>query len=204
MADNTVPLTVVSNSNNQYHWAQIAIGKNVLTQQPSQAAYWFVVVDRSNLNVVYNQLQNAANVAPNIGNYNTANYILIAATLGVGLNNVPQGGLFQLRRVEQVGMQLNCGSLGSVGGQTGVLADRTQQRLSPPAERGRLVADEQGQEFASASRRPHLLLFGWHRKRTGFTRVQRSQAPDLRWDVAADVLVRGLGEALRARSAASC
>jgi hypothetical protein len=125
MADNTVPLTVVSTTYNQVYWAQIGIGKNILTQQPKQWAYWFVALDRSNLNVVYNQLQSTANVAPNLGNYNTPDYILIAATLGVGLNNTPQGALFtfldlngggrQLRRVEQVGMQLGCGSLGTFG-----------------------------------------------------------------------------------------
>src|SRR5262249_1323496 len=122
MADNTVPLTVVANPNNQYYWAEIAIGKNVLTQQPKQGGYWFVVIDRSNLNVVFNQFQTAPNVAPNLGNYNTTSYILVTATVGVGLNNVPQGALFnfldvngggmQLRRVEQVGTQLSCGSPG--------------------------------------------------------------------------------------------
>ena len=125
MSISTTPLTVVSNPNNQYYWGQIAIGTNVLTQQPSQGGYWFVVIDRGSLAVVYNQMQAAPNVAPNIGNFNNTNYILVVATLGVGLNNVPQGALFnfldvngggrELRRVEQVGMQLNCGSLGTFG-----------------------------------------------------------------------------------------
>jgi hypothetical protein len=146
MADNTVPLTVVANPNNQYYWAQIAIGKNILTQQPKQGGYWFVVIDRSNLNVVYNQFQTAANTAPNIGNYNTTNYILVTATVGVGLNNVPQGALFnfldvngggmQLRRVEQVGSQLNCGSLGTFGyALVGVLGN-----LNIPGFEGSLLA----------------------------------------------------------------
>lgn len=123
MSDNTVPLTVVSNPNNTYFWAQMAIGKNVLTQTPSQAGYWFVVLDRTSLAVVYNQVQSAPNTAPNLGSYNTSDYILIVATLGIGLNKQPQGDLFnfldvngggrELRRVEQVAVQLNCGSLGT-------------------------------------------------------------------------------------------
>ena len=56
MSISTTPLTVVSNPNNQYYWGQIAIGKNVLTQQPSQGGYWFVVIDRGWLAVVYNQM----------------------------------------------------------------------------------------------------------------------------------------------------
>jgi hypothetical protein len=146
MADNSVPLTVVSNPNNSYYWAQIGIGKNILTQQPSQGGYWFVVIDRSNLNVVYNQFQTAPNVAPNLGNYNTTSYILVAATVGVGLNNVPQGALFnfldvngggmQLRRVEQVGTQLSCGSLGTFGyALVGVLGN-----LNTPGFEGSLLA----------------------------------------------------------------
>ena len=81
------------------------------------------MLDRSNLSVVYNELQSAPNVAPSIGTFNTTDYILIVATLGVGLNNTPQGDLFkfldlngggrELRRVEQVGIKLNCGSLGT-------------------------------------------------------------------------------------------
>jgi D-inositol-3-phosphate glycosyltransferase len=41
------------------------------------------------------------------------------------------------------------------------------------------VSDEQGQPSAWASRRPHLLLFGWYREGTGFTRVLRAVLPHL-------------------------
>lgn len=122
-----VPLSIVSNTNNNFYWAQMGIGSNVLTQQQPTGGpyYWFVVIDRYSLAVVYNQLQTQPNVAPNIGPYNTSDYILCVATLGVGLNNPPQGALFafldvngggmQLRRVEQVAQQFNCGSLGTFG-----------------------------------------------------------------------------------------
>lgn len=125
MTDNTIPLSIISSPNNQYYWAQIGIGTNILTQTPKQWGYWFVVIDRSSLQVVYNQVQSSANTAPNLGSYNTSDYILIVATLGVGLNNQPQGDLFklldlnggglQLRRVEQIATQFNCGSLGTFG-----------------------------------------------------------------------------------------
>jgi hypothetical protein len=122
MADNTKPLTVVSSPN---LWGQIAIDTNVMTQTPPQPGYWFVVVDRATLAIVYNQVQKENNKAPDIGKFNTTNYILIGVSLGVGLNVPPQGALFtfldangggrQLRRVEQIGGQLNCGSLGHFG-----------------------------------------------------------------------------------------
>jgi hypothetical protein len=125
MSDPSVPLTIVSSPANNYYYAQIAIGDNVLSQQPNSWNYWFVVVDRRTLKVVYNQLQQSANSAPNLGAYNTSDYMLIVATLGVGLNNQPQGALFQfldangagrqLRRVNQVAEQLNCGYLGTFG-----------------------------------------------------------------------------------------
>lgn len=127
MTDNTVPLTVVSSPNNTYPWAQIAIGKSVLTQQTPahNVNYWFVVIDRSSLAVVYNQLQSSASAAPAIGAYNSSDYILIVATLGLGLDKQPQGALFdfldvngagrQLRRIDQVAVQIGCGSLGTFG-----------------------------------------------------------------------------------------
>jgi hypothetical protein len=131
-----VPLTVVSSLNNQSpnYYAQIAIGSNILVQSSKSAGYWFVVIDRSNLNVVFNQVQAAPNVAPALGKFNTSAYVLIVATMGVGLNNTPQGDLFkfldlngggrQLRRIEQVGTQLNCGSLGTFSyALVGVLGD---------------------------------------------------------------------------------
>jgi hypothetical protein len=120
-----VPLTVVSSLNNQSpnYYAQIAIGTNKMSQSQKTPGYWFVVVDRSDLKVVFNEVQAAPNTAPAIGKFNSADYVLIVATMGVGLNNTPQGDLFkfldlngggrQLRRIEQVGNQLNCGSLGT-------------------------------------------------------------------------------------------
>lgn len=125
MSDPSVPLTIVSSLANNYYYAQIAIGNNILSQQPSSWNYWFVVIDRRTLKVVYNELQQSANTAPNIGTYNSSDYLLLVATLGIGLNNQPQGALFQfldangagrqLRRVNQVAEQLNCGSLGTFG-----------------------------------------------------------------------------------------
>ncbi|HPE71421.1 MAG TPA: hypothetical protein PK018_04470 [Candidatus Competibacter sp.] len=139
MADNSVPLSVVSSRETQYLWASIAIGKNVLVQQaPSSGrAYWFVVIDRSSLNVVYNQLQKAPNVAPNLGPYNSSDYILIVATIGLGLDVTPTGDLFnfldyngagrELRRIEQIAQQFGCGTMGTFGyALVGVLGDLNQ------------------------------------------------------------------------------
>lgn len=122
-----VPLTVESNAFNNFYFAQMAIGKNGLSQQQQSGGgyYWFVVINRQTLAVEYNQLQTQPNVAPNIGNLNTPDHILIVATMGVGLNNQPSGDLFkfldlngggyELRRVEQIALQFNCGSLGTFG-----------------------------------------------------------------------------------------
>jgi hypothetical protein len=125
MSDSTVPLTVVSGSGATHPWGQIGVGTNILTQSPQQRGFWFVVIDRSNLSIVYNQVQGDPSTAPNVGQYSTQNYILVMASLGMGLDRQPQGALFtfldangagrELRRVEQVATQLNCGSLGTYG-----------------------------------------------------------------------------------------
>lgn len=129
-----VPLTVQSSLNNQFFYAQMAIGDKVLTQQPKTGGYWYVIIDRRDLSVVYNEVHSDFDTAPDIGSYNTTDYILAVATLGVGLNRQPQGSLFkfldlngagrQLRRIDQVAVQLNCGSLGTFGyALVGVLGD---------------------------------------------------------------------------------
>jgi len=122
-----VPLTVNSNTNNNFFYAQMGIGKTGLHQQQQSGGgyYWFVVINRHTLAVEYNQIQTQPNVVPNIGALNSVDHILIVATMGVGLNNPPQGPLFQfldqngggreLRRIEQIATQFNCGSLGTFG-----------------------------------------------------------------------------------------
>lgn len=142
MADqNTVPLSIISAAamNSFGAYATIAVGNSVLRQnvQPGHASYWFVVLDRSNLNVVYNQLQTAPDQAPGLGAYNDTNHILIVATLGLGLDRQPQGALFkfldvngagmQLRRIEQLATQIGCGSLGTFGyALVGLLGNQNQ------------------------------------------------------------------------------
>lgn len=149
MTDSSVPLTVVSSLATNYHFGQIAIGDQTLTQEPKSWAYWFVVVDRYKLKVVYNQVQSSASTAPDIGSNNSPDYLLIVATMGIGLNNQPQGDLFkfldlngagrQLRRIDQVAQQLNCGSLGTFGyALVGTLGDMNQpgfeaSRISAPS-----------------------------------------------------------------------
>ena len=137
MSTEDIPLTVVSSLSNESFYGQIAIGDQELTQQPKAWAYWFVVLDRQTLKVVYNELHSSANTAPDIGSYNSTDYLLVVATMGIGLNNQPQGELFkfldlngagrQLRRIEQVANQLGCGSLGTFGyALVGVLGNMNQ------------------------------------------------------------------------------
>ena len=87
--------------------------------------------------------------------------MLVVATLGVGLNNVPQGDLFkfldangggrQLRRVEQVGMQLNCGSLGTFGyALVGVLGN-----LNVPGFEGSMLANNGTGPILTVQLLPH-------------------------------------------------
>lgn len=124
MSDNSVPLSILSSRDTSYHWAKIGIGKNILSQSnPPQRAFWIVVIERATLTVVYNQLQLQSNVAPNLGSFNTPDYILCVATMGLGLDMTPSGAFFQfldangagraLRRVEQLATQFGCGSLGT-------------------------------------------------------------------------------------------
>ncbi len=123
MSDRTVPLTVVCGSGAGHPWGQIAVGSNILTQSPPQRGFWFVVIDRTNLAIVYNQVQTDPSAAPNVGQHSGDNYILVMASLGMGLGRQPQGALYtfldkngagrELRRVAQVAAQLNCGSLGT-------------------------------------------------------------------------------------------
>ena len=142
MADpQTVPLSIVSSAamNSFGAYATIAIGSKVLNQNvaSNNPSYWFVVLDRSNLSVVSNQLQSAPDQVPSLGGYNDTNHILIVATLGLGLDCQPQGALFdfldangggrQLRRIEQLATQIGCGSLGTFGyALVGVLGNQDQ------------------------------------------------------------------------------
>lgn len=122
MAEN-VPLSVVSTLHTGSYFAQVGIGSDkISTEKPG---YWFLVVDRSTLKVVENINQTANTTVPNLGNHNNTDHILIVASAGVGLDKTPQGDLFkfidlngggrELRRVEQIGRQFNCGRYGTFG-----------------------------------------------------------------------------------------
>jgi hypothetical protein len=122
MAEN-VPLSVVSSLHTGNFFAQVGIGKEITSTD--KQGYWFLVIDRSTLKVVNAITQTANNTAPDIGQHNNENYILVVATAGVGLDKTPQGDLFkfidlngggrELRRIEQIGRQFNCGHYGTFG-----------------------------------------------------------------------------------------
>lgn len=137
MSGKNVALSVISSANRSSRWGQIGLGEHVYTQQPDHWAYWFMIIDRRSLKVVYNELHSTANEVPDLGQYNSDGYILALGTLGIGLNNQPQGDLFKfldangagrhLRRVDQIATQFGCGSLGTFGyAMVGVLGDANQ------------------------------------------------------------------------------
>jgi len=139
MTAKAVPLTIISTtgeSSSGSQYIQIGVGSKILDQQPKEWAYWFLVLDRVSLDVVFNEVSSSANSLPGgLSKYNTADYILAFASTGVGLNNHPQGDLFvfldkngagrELRRIDQVATQFNCGYLGTFGyALVGVLGDQ--------------------------------------------------------------------------------
>jgi hypothetical protein len=118
---NTVPLSVMGTQPAQYPGAIIAVGNNRLTQQlTNDQGYWFVVLDASNLAVVYNAVQQSGSTVPNFG-VSGPGYLLVVATLGVSFDNQPQGALFKflmsngagadLLAIEQLADQVGCGSI---------------------------------------------------------------------------------------------
>lgn len=130
-ASTNVPVSIACTSYavspNINYLCEMAIGPTHLTQQTTHGngGFWFVVLNRTTLAVEYNQVQPASsnNVVPNIGTLNTSDHLLLMGTPGVGLDNPPQGALFDfldkngagyhLRRVEQFAQQFNCGSWGT-------------------------------------------------------------------------------------------
>lgn len=125
MSDTSVPLSVYGSRSTSYRHGRVAIGSTILSQEPPQWGYWILVLDRSTLKAVYNEIHSSSNAAPNLGNLNSPDNILVVAALGVGLDRQPQGDFFrfldlngagrELRRVEQIANQFNCGSLGMFG-----------------------------------------------------------------------------------------
>ncbi len=121
----TVPLSIYGSHSQSFRDGRLAIGSQLTEQRPQQRGYWIVVLDRTSLAIVYNKMHSSANTAPDIGNLNNTDHILIVASLSVGLSDQPQGDFFrfldlngagrQLRHIEQIATQFNCGTLGTFG-----------------------------------------------------------------------------------------
>ncbi len=125
MATN-LPLTVESALAVNFNLA-VCVGPNAVQppSQPGANSYWFVVLDRTNLNVVFNYLTQSYNSVPSgLAPDNTDGYILVLTTIGLGTLNVPQGALYtfldqsgggaQLASLAQISSQLGCGEINTV------------------------------------------------------------------------------------------
>lgn len=133
MSENTIiPLTVTSPIYNGGRSAiHIGTGSNLQAYYPSgiesnTSYYWFVAIDRRTLKVAHEVVQTDYTSVPTGfkegGQYNNINYILVFSTMYMNTLHVPQGELFdfltvngagyELQRLEQVFLQLNCGTYG--------------------------------------------------------------------------------------------
>jgi len=116
-----VPLTVCSGQTIGTEVA-VVIGSNGVKLPSNWAgSYWFLVVDRTTLQVVANVVSaDSAEVPAAVSTYaNNGQYLLILLTAAVTINKVPQGALYQflesagastqLARLEQINLALSCG-----------------------------------------------------------------------------------------------
>jgi hypothetical protein len=117
-----IPFTVKSprTTNGQ---AVVAIGNSLQTPNPYENnSFWFLVIDRTTLQVVQNIVQQSNTVVPPVlHTYSDPKYMLVVATISLGTLRVPQGPLYDylianganvvLKRLEQISSQLNCGEI---------------------------------------------------------------------------------------------
>ena len=117
----TVPLTV-SSSQAVGTDVAVVIGSNYVTPPSNWPnSYWYLVVDRTTLQVVVNLASpDPADVPAAVSSYaNNSQYMLIFLSGGITINMVPQGALYQflvssgastqLARLEQINLALSCG-----------------------------------------------------------------------------------------------
>lgn len=124
-----VPLTLSSTFYDTENFLpSIAIGQDIPEFPGGKpdifGGYWIVIVDRRSLDVVYNQYTEQYDTAPDIGSYDTTDYMIIVTTVGLGTGHVPQGGMYdflvdsgagkELKRIVQLNATFGCGSYGSV------------------------------------------------------------------------------------------
>ncbi len=133
-----IPLTVVASQSGA--WPTITVGTNPSYNPPDEnpGELWLMVIDRTTLGVVVNVTTTdfndvPAQVQPYAGNNQ---YMLIAVTMGMTINQVPQGALYQflisagaddeLARLEQINVQLSCGDFSMMSyALVGVMASGT-------------------------------------------------------------------------------
>lgn len=123
MAASNLPLSVWSAPNPTNPHAEIAVGTTKLVQD--KKGFWIVVLDRGSAKAVKELLHTDPTKTPDLGTFNTTDYILIASAVGQGLNKQPQGDFFkfldvngggrELRRIDQFARQFNCGYFGTFG-----------------------------------------------------------------------------------------
>ncbi len=123
---NNVPLSVISNVAIG-GLALVGVGNQKYTQggQGKPTGLWFLILENSKLQPVYNAVWSQYDTVPPIQQWNDANHIMIVASNAVGLNNQPVGNLFtfldvngagaKLRGIAQIAAQFNCGYLGTYG-----------------------------------------------------------------------------------------
>lgn len=119
---NIVPLSVMCTMPSSNASGYLAVGDKNYAQQLSNYAqgYWFVVMDASNLDVVYNAVQSSNSVVPNFG-VSGPGFLLVVTSIGTTFDNQPQGALFSylmangagadLLAINQLAQQIGCGSL---------------------------------------------------------------------------------------------
>lgn len=118
----SVPLTVCSGQTSGTEVAAV-IGSNRVTPPSNWPnSYWYLVVDRTSLQVVVNVASpDPADVPAAVSAYaNNSQYMLIFLSSGITINLVPQGALYQflvstgastqLARLEQINLALSSGT----------------------------------------------------------------------------------------------
>lgn len=122
----TVPLSISSPMAD--NWSpEVWIGSDSISfgGKPSLfGGYWLVVVDRKTLQVVYNQYTENYDGAPDLGQYDTTDYMLVVTAVHLGTGHVPQSAFYDflwdqgagrgLKRIVQLNDTIGCGSYGTV------------------------------------------------------------------------------------------